>query len=424
MTTRTDAAPADIRALGADLAQADDVKVLRVAAMLDELAGGQVAQALMDPLRPRLAALRPSRPLRFARLLFTPFDMLIVPARAWRPGDPTLSRAAMPVIAATVRAALPDLSQGIDAEIAGRRTDATQLIAETGSRLWPAAAEVLASVPPPRDWDATGLPIAVWPAIAQSSAIVLERAPALHGLIRDARPGAVEPDENAIRAVLRGVPETPPEGSAMVMRLVLEQIPRTAPILRRMITMSRDLTEKRVLQQALDRGMDEMLDHLQAETGVIRDLGQASIASAGEEVRRLADLLDDLENDPSGPRRKGRLQTIRDTLDTACQARFATGVEQGIVSPLARPGARVAGATQVAMERRARELKTFESAARLMGGSRKYTAMLGQAARAVESAGDSGALSTGRVVRLVEILLGSDAAEEIYLRNRSRMEVE
>lgn len=420
MSTGPVAATKDVRALGADLAHADDAKVLRVAAMLDDLAGGGIAQTLMEPLRPRLASLQPARPLRFARILFTPFDSLIVAARAWRPGDPTLSRGAMPAITASVQAALPDLTRDIEAEIAGRRSDATHLIAQVGARLWPAAAQVLADVPPPVNWDETGLPIAAWPGIAHSTAIVLERAPRLLEMIRDAGLGAIEPEENAIRAVLSGLPENPPEGGVMVVRLVLERLPRTAPILRRMITMSQDSTEKRILQRALDHGMSVILDHMEAETGIARELGQGSMANAGAEVRRVAKLLEDLDNDPAAPRQKGRLRAIRERLDSACQARFAAGVDKGIVNPLAASEAPVAGAAQTALERHARELKVFESAARTIGGSGRYDAMLGGAARAVETAGDTGMLTTGRVVRLVEILLGSEAAEEVYLRSRGK----
>ncbi len=420
MNTRPHAAIKDLRALGADLAQADDTKVLRIAGMLDELGGTGVAQTLMDPLRPRLALLRPTRPMRFARILFTPFDTLIVPARSWRPGDPTLSRGAMAAINATVQAGLPDLSRSIEAEINGHRSDAIHLIAQIGGRLWPAAAQVLAEVPTPVNWEETGLSITTWPAIARSAAIVLERAPLLLDLIRDVRVGTLDPDENAIRAVLSGLPESPLEGSAMVVRVVLEQLPRAAPILRRMITMSQDSVEKRILQRALDRGMDDMLEHMESETGIAKGLGQGSIASAGEEVRRLAKLLEDLDNDPSAPRQRGRLQSIRERLDTVCQARFAVGVDKGIVSPLVEPDGPVAGPAQTALEKRARELKVFETAARTIGGSSKYDAMLGQAARAVETAGDTGTLTTGRVVRLVEILLGSEAAEDVYLRSRSK----
>lgn len=420
MNTRPDTASKDLRALGADLAQADDTKVLRIAGMLDEMSGTSVAQTLMDPLRPRLALLRPTRPMRFARILFMPFDTLIVPARAWRPGDPTLSRGAMPVITATVQRALPDLSRSIEAEIKGQRSDATHLIAQIGARLWPAAARALTEAPTPVAWDETGLPISAWPAIAQSAAIVLQRAPRLMDLIRDVRVGTLDPDENAIRAVLAGLPETPPEGAAMVVRMVLEQLPRAAPVLRRMITMSQDSTEKRILQRALDRGMDDMLENMEAETGVAKGLGQGSIASGGEELRRITRLLEDLDNDPSAPRHRGRLQSIRERLDTVCQARFAAGVDKELVTPLATPAGPVAGSVQTALETRARELKAFETAARTIGGSNKYDAMLGQAARAVETAGDSGTLTTGRVARLVEILLGSEAAEDVYLRSRTK----
>jgi len=416
MTTHR--APPEVRALGADLQQADDAKVLRVTAMLDRAPVTSVTQAILDPLRPRLAVLRPARPLRFARLLFLPVDPLIVPARVWRAGDPSMSRGAMIALSATVHAGLGELAREIDQMLADRHSNECDIVERAGNRLWPAAAAFLSTtpVPPPLKWEESGLPIAVYPAIAKSFAIVLDRACRFHQLLRDIEIGALDPDENSVRDLLRDLPEHPPEGGAMVMRLILEQIPHSAPILRRMITMSQDANQQRVLQVSLDRGMEQMFVRMEDEAGLAKELGQASVEGAGQEVRRLANLLDDLDNDPAMRRHKPRLKAIRDRVDATCQARFADGVASGLVTPLAAASVPVAGSMQTSLEGRARALRVFEIAARSIGGGAKYDAMLDQAARAVEAAGGSGALTQGRMVRLVEILLGPEAAEALYLR--------
>ena len=71
----------EVRALRHDLMEADDDKVRRILAVMDSVTDPTVNQTLLDPLRPRLAALRPVRPIRFGRLLLTPLDPVIVPAR-------------------------------------------------------------------------------------------------------------------------------------------------------------------------------------------------------------------------------------------------------------------------------------------------------------------------------------------------------
>ena len=72
------------RALRLALHAADDQKIKRITAMLDDVADPAGKQAILDPLRGRLGVLRPERPLRFARLLFTPVDSLIVPPSTMR----------------------------------------------------------------------------------------------------------------------------------------------------------------------------------------------------------------------------------------------------------------------------------------------------------------------------------------------------
>lgn len=393
---------ADLRLLTQHLMQADDGKLLRVTEMLDQVASTQASNALLDPLRPRLGLLKPARPLRFARLLLMPFDTVLVPARNWRPGDPSLSRAVIGVLTETVRVGMGEAAVGIDRMIAGRRTNDTGMIDLAGGALWPAAAAVLAPAPAPLGWDTTGLPITVWPAIAQAVAVVLGRAVQLRRLMEDVRLGAFSPEDAALRVVLRELPETPPEGAAMVVRMMLERLPRSASVLRGMITMSDDPVERRVLQRSLDRGMEQMLTHLEDEWGVARGLGQSSVASAGEEARRLVRLLEDLDGDPGAARQKPRLKRIRDRLDSACQARFAEGVDKDLVTPLSVPDRPVTSQQQVVLEGRARDLRVFETAARGIGGSARYDALLGDAARAVEAAGTAGTLSPGRMARLVE----------------------
>jgi hypothetical protein len=51
------------------LADADDDELTRVVAMIDKLAERGAADAVLSPLRPRLARVRPARPTHLTRLL-------------------------------------------------------------------------------------------------------------------------------------------------------------------------------------------------------------------------------------------------------------------------------------------------------------------------------------------------------------------
>src|ERR1700712_791706 len=85
-------ASARVSDLSSELRDAADSKILKVTRMIDLLPRRGEADLLLEPVRHRLAALRPARPLTWVRLLFTPFDSMLVPAAGWRPGDLSVPR--------------------------------------------------------------------------------------------------------------------------------------------------------------------------------------------------------------------------------------------------------------------------------------------------------------------------------------------
>ena len=172
------AAQPAVRALRHDLSVADDRKIKRVIAMLDDVADPKVNQALLDPLRVRLASLNLVRPLRFTRLLFLPLDPVIVAPRDWQPDEPSGAAKRSGASAQIVRDGLGVEAIFIDKTIAGRKTDAIQAIALAGEALWPRAAEVLAAAAPPEDWAESGLPIKAFQPLTRAIAAVLAPRPA------------------------------------------------------------------------------------------------------------------------------------------------------------------------------------------------------------------------------------------------------
>lgn len=123
------------------VARTSDAALLDVVRLLDSLAyrPGELSQVLTGAL-PRLRLLRPARPLRFPRLLFTPLEGAIVAGEAWRAGDATLPRAALTPIAEAVHAALGRLAEAIDAELMRRNPDHVDQVGPLGVTLWAAAA--------------------------------------------------------------------------------------------------------------------------------------------------------------------------------------------------------------------------------------------------------------------------------------------
>ena len=412
-----------LRALRADLRDADDGKIRQIVAMLDESPVNQISQAVLDPLRPRLAILKPSRPLRFTRLLFMPFNDLIVPAPDWRPDQATIPHSILQSLSNTVQTAMGDEAQAIHRMIDGHNTGETEVVTRSGQMLWACAAEILATAPEPADWAATGLRPAAYPPLARAVATVLRRAAALRLLLRHAELGVLKPDEHAIREIISKLADEPSDGRAMVCKLILAQLPHAASLLRQLADPSWGPAEKFLLQTAIDRGIEDILVDMESQTALSKDLRDGPLADVGSEVQRIAGLLEDINDSSHTTQQRARVHGIREKLDSICRLRFVDGMATGLVAPLAAATAPIDSDSQKWLEDCARDLRILETTGRKLGGATAYDAMLIKAGEAVQTAAQSGCLNTPRAVRLVEILSGPEAAEAMYKRAAATVRV-
>jgi hypothetical protein len=402
--------------LHAKLLEADDRKIRRILAVVDEVADPEINRTLLDPLRHRLASLKPVRPLRFARLLFIPLDPLLVPPRAWRPDEATLPRSILTPIARTVRAGLGSLAPYIDQIVAGGKGDMSRAITEAGEALWPRAAEILDRSPPPLDWPGTGLPHAAYGPLATNIAAVLRRAQYLRRLARDEEIGTQESNAEVMDEILRDIANESEVGCAMIARLILVRSPRAAKLLRRIVTATRSQAEKALMQKAMDHGLDLALSHMERDTGFVDMIGHGVLAEVSDEVRRVTTLLREVESDPGSSGHWPRVKAIREKLSDVCQDRFIRGVQENLVAPLEAAAGPVDGAGQTELEARARELRKLDAVARKIGRPADYDRQLMVASEAVRAAAEAGTLTPMRKLRLIEMLAGSDAAEALYVK--------
>ncbi len=403
-----------VRALRHELRTADDRKIMRITAMLDAVSGTAEKQAILEPLRPRLRTIKPPRPLRFVRLLFTPLDPLIRPANKWQPGEATVPRTVLMPISRVVHAGLGPEASLIDASLAGHTAGAVQLITEIGGMIWPRAAEILVASSCPVDWSETGLPPGLYPALVQAVAAVLRRASRLRFLLRDSEVAVLEANERTIREIVQDIAREPAAGQVMIAQLVLLQSPHAAPLLRQLMTTGQEKKETAILHQAMARGTEQALIQIESDAGSIEEIRSGPLASVGEQVRRVTALLDDLGRDTGVAAHRPRLQAIRQKLDQACRARFAEALTEGLVQPLASACGPLDGAGQLELETCIRDLRTLETAMRPIGGSATYDALLVQASESVRIAAQTGTLTPVRKFRLIELLSGPEAAMAMY----------
>lgn len=391
-----------LRALNREMAEAPDPHIVRIVATVDAMASRGPADALIAPLRQRLATLRPPRPLRFARLLFHPLDPLIVPAARWRPGHNSIPRTALAPVAEQVRLSMGPDAAAIEARILNRTTADVDLIARCGGLLWPAASRVLAAGKVPETWDRTGLGLAMYAPLTTCIAALLGQAAALDALASATAGGLLPPDAQRIHAMLGEVAAAHLPALPMMIALLLARMPEAAAALPQAHGGSTGMA----VQAALDQAAERLLWHLDADDGTKSRIASGSLSDAGASAAQIAKLLGHLETGSASPRRRVQVQAIRKKLDVGCKARFATGLEQELLLPLNDP----APLAIPALEAAARGLRVLETEARTVGSGAAYDVLLKKAAEAISGPAMRDRLALVDQVRLVEILSGPEAA--------------
>ena len=388
----------DLGAVTRDVVGAPDAQVIRIVATVDAMGTRGAVDELIAPLRQRLSVLRPPRPLRFTRLLFYPLDPVVVAAAQWRPGQEGIPRTALVPLADCVRRAMGTQARAIDAAVRGHTTSETALIATHGQVLWPAAGATLANAAVPPLWRETGLDETAFAPLARRAGALLAQMPALQRLCAETVHGLLPPRPEALQAILQSVSAADETALPMLVRLLLNRLPQLASLL---ATASGAAGPQ--LKVALDEAIDSLLDELTAPDGVQAQIASGSLTEASVAVRRIATLLQQIEDGSVRSARRTRVAVIRQQVDAGCRARFATALQDQVLTRLHM----ATDQDMPALEAAARGLRALETEARVMGGSSAYDRMLSQAAETIKA--ENGLDRTDQI-RLVEILTGSDAA--------------
>ncbi len=396
----------ETREMQRNLIAARDEQIARVVAMVDSLADRSAADALIAPLRPRLQQLRPPRPVRLARLLFVPLDPLIVPAARWRSGEPLVPRTALAPLADVVKTSASDVVAQVEASLAGITCGDTQAVADAGALLWPAAARTLANAEPPRGWSESGLKSEEFAPISRGVAGALESAPAVQRTVAEAHLGlAVRPE--IIDTVLDAAAKRGPEAWSLTFAMLLARLPDPAPLLQRVAASAARGTDPASRARA-DRVTEAVLSGLE-DRGAGGPVGDAELATVGDEVRRIAALLEAIDGPNATPRRRRRIQELRHALDVSSRTRFQEGMASEFVTPLREQ--LEAGLIDInGLEDTARSLRQIETAGRRIGSAKDYDTLLRSTAQDVMRLNERPGLTLADKVRMVEVLAGSDQA--------------
>jgi hypothetical protein len=387
----------EMRAARRELAGASDQRVLDVLRFVDNLQDRGQADGLLAPLRDRLRALRPPRPMRFTRLMFQPLQAAIVDTAAWRPGHPSVPRSALAPMTAVVRQHLPAVAATVDRIIADPTVPEAQRVAAAGQLLWSPAAEALQGAEPPPSWRENGLPDTAYAALSCGAAMVLQNAWAL---VEMADPSV--PDEEVNRALTGLLSAAEAEGATgwgMMLSVLLQRFPKADAPRRAASAMRADPA----MRAAATTTMAAAWSWIEAAT---RNMGLGDPAEAASVVRRQIALLEALCLEPAHRKRATELQIA---LRTACAARFEAGVRDRLLAPLQTlTPAEISDAGVLDMlETDARGLRLLELESRRLGCGAAHDARLADAATAVAARADMAIVDRAR---LVEILRGPQAA--------------
>lgn len=401
------------------LGNASDAQLRQVVAMVDNLAERGGVDALLAPVRPRLAQLHPERPIRFARLLFLPLEPMIVPPRGWIPGTSTIPRSALAPLAEIVRAGLDGTTQAIDAMIAKHTMSETDLVSAAGAKLWPAAAGVLAAATLPASWRDAGLPANAFRSLAEMTAFVLRAASPVDTLARGTF-GHGETPVGLLEAVLDRAQADGPGAWRVVLFLLLLRLRSSETVLRAATGTAR--MQDPEIRVAGDQAIEAALDQLERR----KPEKAESAAESAARLSSIATLLEDITASGAGPERVRRIAGIRASLDRTCQARLKNDLEAQVLAPLrardvgpdahhGQTGDEMAvvtldDASVGAVEQALRALRGLATTGRRLGSAETYDRLLRDATASIRDDALGAGLTSADRARLVELLAGPDAA--------------
>ena len=180
MMAKPQPAARDARLVDA-LAAAPEDKVVQILSLVDTLSDREAVDAMIAPLRPRLAAMAPVRALTTRRLMFLPLDAVIVPTESWEAATGLIPRGMLAPVFQRLAPLLGDAGRH-EAEIRALHDDDTAGIDRLGRPIWAVAAARVLGLNPDGDWAGLGLDKGQRQGVLASMELVFRSVPRLLAL--------------------------------------------------------------------------------------------------------------------------------------------------------------------------------------------------------------------------------------------------
>ncbi|MCQ8241160.1 hypothetical protein [Rhizosaccharibacter radicis] len=412
---RSTPAAIHVRGLSQELRHASDNKILQVTRMVDMLPERGPADLLLEPVRARLAMLRPVRPMTRLRLLLTPADPVLVPAKSWHPDALTLPRSIIAPLVSLI-APTPEDVRGLNGQVPGDVSDGAALT-RLGAPLWADTARRLTERDLPaawssREWQAQhGLTVTVLAPLLRALRLLLEQAVTLRQMptLSDA------PLEASLAEVLAAGSAAGPLGWGVMLAMVLGtcRAELVMPIMQRFM---RDQRLAGPYAAGLEKAAKEMLDRIEDRIDAILPEAPLDAALASERIA-LAEKVGGFnrldQRPPEEQRRTSRLrlkliETNHALFERSLRARLLPPVGTAVMPATGDPGAR--DETVHTLEAEAQHLRGLAIAAKRLGDGERYERLLQEAAARYAAPPRAESLPLVDRMRLVELFAGPEAA--------------
>jgi hypothetical protein len=387
---------ANVDSLAANLSNASDENLLRIMAMIDRLPDRSQIDTLLTDVRPRLAQLRPPRPLTMMRLLFMPLSGALVDRAAWRQDPASIPRAALRPIFSLLR----DLPHGPLTEVEAAPAQALftdlDLVESLGSPVWASAARLCEKITPGSRWADAGFTPEDFRTMTRLAAGVWRHAGPIWGVLRQ---GAAPVSANALRAALSGPAGEGPDVFRAAFRTLLLASGNVANFTALTTGMPPGVSE--IVIQALEEWIEATLPKL-AEQDWIEATNRA------EEIGKTLEALG-LTPFFQIPRRRQQLSSFFWRLEEHCRELLREITDEEILPALTPNAEPYSDSRFLAVESHARAARRLEMLGRHFGNDPAYGENQQRLARAFGAAekvkSDLGITATD-LARLGEILLG------------------
>ena len=390
------AASEGIGGLAANLSGTSDENVLRIIAMIDRLPDRTKLDDLLTDIRPRLARLRPPRPVTMTRLLFLPLSGALVNRAAWRQDPATIPRAALKPIFALLR----DLPGGhlTEADEATRHAVFSDLavVEHYGRLIWEAAARLCEKITPGSRWADAGFTPEDFRMMMRLAAGVWRHAGSLWEVLRQ---GTAPVSTDLLRSALAGPANEGPDVFRAAFRTLLLASENAAAFSSLASGMPPGISE--IVIQSLEEWIETALPKL-AEQDLIEATNRAEEIGKTLEALALTPLF-------QIPRRRQQLSAFFWRLEEHCREMLLEIIDEEILPALEPSPEAYSDDHFLLLEIHARAARRLEILGRHFGNDPAYEETHQRLVRAFSAAEKIKAqlgITAMDLARLGEILLG------------------